>query len=147
MKLRFRLAWLALLLVPLAAPATGAQDVAPAVVPSAVSFGGMFQMLMALLVVLAAIVGTGWLLRRFGPTQLGPGGAMKVLGGVAVGPRERLVLVEVGETWLIVGVAQGQVTAVHTMARPPGGAPQSLTANPGAPFAERLRQMLGPKQG
>lgn len=147
MKLRFRLAWLALLLVPLAAPAAEAQGTAPGAVPAVVSFGGMFQMLVALLVVLAAIVGTGWLLKRFGPTQLGPGGAMKVLGGVAVGPRERLVLVEVGDTWLIVGVAQGQVTAVHTMARPAGGVPQPLAASSGSPFAERLKQMLGPRQG
>lgn len=147
MKLRFRLASLALLLVPLAALAAEAQSVAPGAVPSVVSFGGMFQMLAALLVVLAAIVGTGWLLKRFGPTQLGPGGAMKVLGGVAVGPRERLVLVEVGDTWLIVGVAQGQVTAVHTMARPADGTQQPLPASAASPFAERLKQMLGPKQG
>jgi len=143
---RFRLAWLALLPVPLAASAAEAQNAAPAAVPSVVSFGGLFQMLFALLLVLGAILGTAWLLKRFGPTQLGPGGALKVLGGVAVGPRERLVLVEVGETWLIVGVAQGQVTAVHTMARP---ADAALTAagEPASSFAERLKQMLGSRQG
>lgn len=144
---RFRLAWLALVLVPLAASAAEAQGGAPASIPSAVSFGGVFQMLLALTVVLGAIVGAAWLLKRFGPTQLGPGGAMKVLGGVAVGPRERLVLVEVGETWVIVGVAQGQVTAVHTMARPSDAASQTAAAPAASPFAERLRQMLGSRQG
>lgn len=151
MMLRFCLAWLALLLVPLAAPAAEAQSgssaAAAASVPAALSFGGLFQVLFALLVVLAAIVGAAWLLKRFGPTQLGHGGAMKVLGGVAVGPRERLVLVEVGETWLIVGVAQGQVTAVHTMARPADAALQAMSGPAASPFAERLKQMLGSKQG
>lgn len=147
MMLRLRLAWLALSLVPLAASAAEAQGGAPASVPSVVSFGGMFQMLLALLVVLGAIVGAAWLLKRFGPTQLGPGGAMKVLGGVAVGPRERLVLVEVGETWLIVGVAQGQVMAVHSMARPADAALQSAASPAASPFAERLKQMLGSRQG
>jgi flagellar protein FliO/FliZ len=34
-----------------------------------------------------------------------------------VGPKERVVVVEVGETWLVVGVAPGQVTALHNMPR------------------------------
>jgi flagellar protein FliO/FliZ len=146
MMVRFRLTWLALMLVPLAAPAAEVQGATPAVA-SSLSFGGMFQVLFALLAVLAAIVGTAWLLKRFGPTQLGPGGAMKVLGGVAVGPRERLVLVEVGDTWLIVGVAQGQVSAIHTMTRPADSAQRSEGTSATSPFAERLKQMLGPKQG
>lgn len=87
-------------------------------VPPAPVFGGLVQVVLALILVLAAIAGSAWLMRRFGPAQIGPGGAMRVLGGVMVGQRERLVLVEVGETWLIIGVAPGQVTAVHSMSRP-----------------------------
>lgn len=89
-----------------------------AVPPPAPVFGGLVQVVLALILVLAAIAGSAWLMRRFGPTQIGPGGAMRVLGGVMVGQRERLVLVEVGDTWLIIGVAPGQVTAVHSMSRP-----------------------------
>jgi flagellar protein FliO/FliZ len=146
MKLRFCLA-LGALLAPLMALAADAQGGSASVAPSPVSAGGLFQMLFALLVVLAAIFALAWLLKRFGPTQMGPGGAMKVLGGVSVGPRERLVLVEVGETWLIVGVAQGQVNTVHTMARPVDFTPQSTGIPSSSSFAERLKQMLGPKQG
>lgn len=83
------------------------------------SLGAMFQVFLALGLVILAIFGAGWVLRRFGPTQLAQGGAMRVLGGVMIGPRERLVLVEVDDTWLIVGVAQGGVSAIHTMPRPP----------------------------
>ena len=82
------------------------------------TFGSLVQVVLALLLVLAAIAASAWLLRRFGPSQIGPGGALRVLGGVMVGQRERLMLVEVGETWLIVGVAPGRVTAVHSMPRP-----------------------------
>lgn len=145
MSLRFPLA-LGLLLAPLAALAADAQG-GPSSLTSPVSSSGLFQVLFALLLVLATIVAMAWMFKRFGPTQLGGGGAMKVLGGVAVGPRERLVLVEVGETWLIVGVAQGQVNAVHTMARPADLAPQSSSMPASSPFAERLKQMLGAKQG
>lgn len=87
--------------------------------PGTPSFGGLFQVFIALVIVLAAIAGSAWLMRRFGPTQMGPGGAMRVIGGVMIGPRERLVLVEVNDTWLIIGVAPGHVAQVHSMPRPP----------------------------
>lgn len=146
MSLRFLLA-LGSFLAPLVVCAADAQGVSSGVAQSPLSSGGLFQVLGALLAVLAAIVAMAWLLKRFGPSQLGAGGVMKVLGGVAVGPRERLVLVEVGETWLIVGVAQGQVNAVHTMTRPVDFTPQASSMPISSPFAERLKQMLGNKQG
>ncbi len=137
---------LGLLFAPLVVLAADAQGGSSGVA-SPVSSGGVFQVVFALLLVLAVIVAMAWMLKRFGPTQLGAGGAMKVLGGVAVGPRERLVLVEVGETWLIVGVAQGQVNAVHTMARPADFVSQASSISSASPFSERLKQMLGSRQG
>ena len=87
--------------------------------PGTPSFGGLFQVVIALVIVIAAIAGSAWLMRRFGPTQMGPGGAMRVIGGVMIGPRERLVLVEVNDTWLVIGVTPGHVSPVHSMPRPP----------------------------
>ena len=108
----FRFALGLFLLLPLIAHAVDA-------LPGTPSFGGLFQVFIALIVVIAAIAGSAWLMRRFGPTQMGPGGAMRVIGGVMIGPRERLVLVEVNDTWLIIGVAPGHVSSVHSMPRPP----------------------------
>jgi flagellar biogenesis protein FliO len=34
---------------------------------------------------------------------------MKVVGGVALGPRERIVLLEIGDEWLVIGVVPGQI--------------------------------------
>ncbi|MCE5182551.1 MAG: flagellar biosynthetic protein FliO [Betaproteobacteria bacterium] len=100
-----------------------AQTAAPTLVVSAspVSMFGGLQVLFSLGIVLAVIVGVAWLLKRFTPGQMGAGGVVKVIGGVALGPKERLVLVEVGETWLVLGVAPGQVNALHTLAKPEGG--------------------------
>jgi len=108
----FRFALGLILFLPLIAHAVDA-------LPGTPSFGGLFQVFIALVIVIAAIAGSAWLMRRFGPTQMGPGGAMRVIGGVMIGPRERLVLVEVNETWLIIGVAPGHVSSVHSMPRPP----------------------------
>ena len=42
---------------------------------------------------------------------------MRVVGGVSVGTRERVVVLEVADTWLVVGVAPGQVQTLHTLPR------------------------------
>lgn len=83
-----------------------------------VSSGGVWQVFLGLAVVLAVIAGAAWLIKRFVPGQVGAGGVLKLVGGVMVGPKERLVLVEVGETWLLLGVTAGQVNALHTMPKP-----------------------------
>ena len=138
------LGWL--LIFPVAALAADAQGVSTSLGSSSVT-SSLFQTLLALFLVVGAIVGSAWLLKRFGPTQMSGGGAMKVLGGVAVGPRERLVLVEVGETWLIVGVAPGQVNTVLSMPRPEDASLQSPQSPGAVSFSERLKQVLGPRQG
>ncbi len=75
----------------------------------------MLQVMLGLGLVLAVIAGSAWVLRRFGGMPRGTASAIKVIGDSAVGQRERVVLVEVADTWLVIGVAPGHVTALHTM--------------------------------
>ncbi|MDD2913807.1 MAG: flagellar biosynthetic protein FliO [Gallionella sp.] len=63
---------------------------------------------------LAAIVLVGWMLRRMNVAQHGTGKLLKVLGAVPIGQRERIVLVEVNDTCLVVGVGPGQIRTLHT---------------------------------
>ncbi|MFN3397197.1 MAG: flagellar biosynthetic protein FliO, partial [Sulfurimicrobium sp.] len=81
------------------------------------SMGGVLQVLFGLAVVLGTVAGAAWLLKRLAPGQTSAGGAIRLIGGIAVGPKERVVVVEVGDTWLVVGVAPGQVSALHNMPR------------------------------
>jgi flagellar protein FliO/FliZ len=50
------------------------------------------------------------------------------------------VLVEIGETWLVVGVAPGQVSALHQMPRGQIAAAAALPA--GKDFGAWLKQMM-----
>lgn len=96
--------------------------VAQGATTAAASSLGMFaiaKVLLALLLVLAAIVGVAWLLRRLTPAQHA-GGLMRVLGSIAIGPRERLVLVEIGETWFVLGVGPGLINTVHSLPKQAG---------------------------
>lgn len=74
-------------------------------------------MLGALGLVLAALFGALWLLRRLSGGRLASGSPFRTVGGIAVGSRERVVLLEIGEHWLVVGVAPGSVTGIATLPR------------------------------
>jgi flagellar protein FliO/FliZ len=119
---------------------------------SPVSDGGMLQVMLGLGLVLAVIAGGAWLLRRFGGMARGPASVVKVIGGSAVGQRERVVLVEVGDTWLVVGVAPGNVTALHSM--PKGESTVSIPngTNTGSPvgdarFSAWFKQVMEKRNG
>lgn len=81
-----------------------------------------YRMVYALLMVLAAIGGVAWLLKKMNQTKLGGVSAVRVVGGVNVGSRERVMVVEVAGRWIVVGVAPGQVTALAEMPQPPDDA-------------------------
>jgi flagellar protein FliO/FliZ len=113
--------------------------------PQSSSWGALLQALLALLVVLAALFAFLWLLRRISPVQAGAQGAVRVVGGVMLGTRERLVIVEVADQWLLIGVAPGQVSHLLTLPKPAG---YDAPAEGGAPagFAAKLAEILGRHQ-
>ncbi|OGS99686.1 MAG: flagellar biosynthetic protein FliO [Gallionellales bacterium RIFCSPLOWO2_12_FULL_59_22] len=89
--------------------------------PPAVSTDGIVQILFSLLLVLAAIVLVAWLIKRINVAQQNSRHLLKVLGGVSIGQRERIVLVEIKDTWLVVGVGPGQIRTLHTLSRAEDG--------------------------
>jgi len=116
---------------------------AAAAVPadSALPATGLLQVLVALGLVLAAIAAFAWMLRRLTPGAIGTHGWLRVVGGAMVGPKERVVLVEIGDTWLVLGVAASSVNLLHTLPKPPVS--EAPTAEPGAArFSNALLQAL-----
>ena len=74
--------------------------------------GGLAQMILGLIVILAVIAGAAWLMRRCAPLRSGEG-AIRVIGGIALGTRERMVLVEVNGERVLVGIAPGRLQTLH----------------------------------
>lgn len=136
------LAWSLLLLV---APLQAAETAVPPLPASSLS--SLLQVLFGLGLVLAAIAGTAWLLRRLAPGQIAGAGAMRVVGGVMVGPKERVVLVDVGETRLVLGVAPGQVNLLLEMPRPAGETPAAASPVAATPFYASLQKLMQRRGG
>ena len=68
---------------------------------------------------------------------------LEVLAEVSLGTKERAVLMRVGRTQVLVGVAPGQVSPLHVLTEPfEAAAPQSTPA-PAVTFQALLRRSLG----
>ncbi len=101
-----------------AADAANAVAPAPTLQSAAPDLGGSaLQMALGLIAVLALLLGTLWLLKRLNQPRGVVAGLMRVVGGVAIGPRERVVILELGNSWLVLGVAPGQVTTLAEIPR------------------------------
>ena len=124
-----------------------AASTATATTTSAVGAGSMLQFAFGLAVVLGLILAAGWFMKRF---NVGPSaaGTVKVVAGASVGQRERVVVVEVGDSWLVLGVAPGRVNALHTMPRGEvAAAPAIAGAAPQAAFAQWLKEKMEKRSG
>jgi flagellar protein FliO/FliZ len=77
------------------------------------------DIILALAVVVAIIVGGAWLVRRTGISPVGGAQVqVRVLGAVSVGQRERVVLVQVGSSQVLLGVTAGQISALQPLDSP-----------------------------
>ena len=95
---------------------------------------GVLQATLGLALVLGLIWGAAWVVRRLGPVAGSGTSAIKVVAAQNVGPRERVVIVEIGDQWLVLGVATGAVRALQTL--PKSSLPPP--SPPGNPFARLL---------
>lgn len=92
--------------------ASAEEKIAPVDPLSASSIMNMF---MGLGLVLAIIFLMAWLVRRMGGMQVLGSQKIRLLGGLSLGAREKIVLVQVENKRLVVGVAQGQVSTLHVL--------------------------------
>lgn len=103
-----------------------------------ISAGTYAQAGLALALIVSLLAGAAWLARKVsGGKGFGQGG-MRVIGGVALGPRERIVLLEVGEEWLVIGIVPGQIRTLHRLAK---GEPPTAEAAGQRSFAQWLHRI------
>jgi flagellar protein FliO/FliZ len=123
-------------------------------VPS-LGVGAVLQTIVGLVVVIGLVFGCAWLARRFGLQPGARGGIVKTVGGTSLGGKERVAVVEIGDTWLVLGAAPGNVRLLHTM---PAGSTTGTTlptgtAVPGVEtplsgtFGQRFRDALKHEAG
>lgn len=76
------------------------------------------QVLIGLAVVTALIFVFAWLAKRIGYGGFLPQKNMRILSCLMLGHREKAVLVQVGDTQILLGVAPGRVSMLHAFDHP-----------------------------
>ena len=87
--------------------ATGATGISPS--------SGTLKMVLGLAVVLAIMALISWGVKHMLPGGASAQSAVRIVGGVSVGSRERVVVLEVADRWIVVGVAPGQVSGIANL--------------------------------
>ena len=134
---------------PAPTPPAPAQVASTAPAPQAMAAGpaagSLIQTICALCLVLGLLAGLAWFMKRYGPKAQAGSAHVKLVGALNLGGRERIMVVEVGDQWIVVGASPGRVNALATMPRQPGSE-TGATLHPHQPsassFAEWLKQTI-----
>lgn len=104
--------------------------------------GTYLQATLALLLIIGLLFGATWAARKVSGGKMFGQGNMRVISGIALGPRERIVLIEVEGQWLVIGIVPGQIRTLHTL---PKGSDMISGTGPGSPlempFGEWLKSI------
>ncbi|WP_404369352.1 flagellar biosynthetic protein FliO [Marinobacter sp.] len=96
---------------------------------------------LGLLAVIAIIFGCAWIVRRMSGLSGMNNQAIKVVSVMALGARERIALIDVGGTQILVGITASAIRTLHVFDEPvvtPGDSGKS-------DFAQRLQGLIGGK--
>lgn len=107
------------------------------------ALGGLGEVTLALLLVLGAVFALAWVLKRVRGFGSRVGRSVEVLAQVPLGQKERAVLVKVGATQILVGVAPGHVNTLYVLPEPLAldRAPDAPGSDGHAPFRALLKSL------
>lgn len=91
--------------------ARGSAHVATADNPVSISYA--LQILVSFLVVIGLILALAWLMRRTGRFGSKNTRILKIVDSLSLGMREKIILVEVNDINIVVGIAPGHIRALH----------------------------------
>ena len=121
-------------------PVVNSETAAKATVPQAGE--SLVSVMFSLVLVVAIIFLIAWSVRRMGGKVFKNNSSIKVLSGISIGSRERVVLVQVGKEQLLLGVAPGRVQTLHVLQEPVETDVSGTGSNTDENFASRLKSVL-----
>jgi flagellar protein FliO/FliZ len=85
--------------------------------------GPLIQTTLALLLVLGLIFGFAFLIRKVQTNTPGNQDLIHIKSTLALGPKERLSLIEIDGTWILIGITPHSINHLHTLPQPPQNSP------------------------
>ena len=111
--------------------------------PTVAHSSPLMQVSGALFVVILLILAAAWLAKRFGMGVKSAGSrGLKVSATTTLGPRERVVIVDVEDARLVLGVTSAQITLLHTLPPAPPVPESGETKVAASDFQSLMKSML-----
>jgi flagellar protein FliO/FliZ len=107
---------------------------------SPVGVTNVLSLVTSLIVVIGAILFVGWLYSRMRGVNLNASKVIDVLAAQALGPKEKIVVVQIGNKQIAVGMTPSSLQTLHVFDEPVIQPSEGITA---ASFSDRLRNALG----
>jgi flagellar protein FliO/FliZ len=109
--------------------------------PQAVPDSPLLQVSGALFGIIAFILIAAWLAKRFGLAgKTASTRGLKVSASAALGPRERVVIVDVDDARLVLGITASNINVLHKL--PPAPVPDDESAEAPADFQSVMKSLL-----
>jgi flagellar protein FliO/FliZ len=83
----------------------------------------VLRVVIGLVLVVAVILALAWMARRTGFVPRPDGTALRLVAKLALGPRSSIAVVQVQDTWIVVGLTPNSITPLHTLPAQPSGDP------------------------
>ncbi len=80
-----------------------------------VSSGDMLHWSVGLLIVLSIFFLCVWAMRKLSGITVNGAEKMRVVGGLSLGMREKVILLQIGKKQLVLGVTPGRIDALHVL--------------------------------
>ena len=117
-------------------------DIASPIGSDPMSGGYLLQLIMGLIVVVICILVLAWVAKRVNGLQSSTDGMLKIIGGISMGSRERVVLLQVGEKQLLLGVSPGRINTLHVLDGNIENDDLNSDSISGGSFSEKLKDKL-----
>ncbi len=100
----------------------------------------MFKLTGGLILIVALILVLAWLMKKFNLNQQSHSGLIKIIAGLSIGTRDRIVLLQIGEEQILVGLTPGRIEKLHTLAQPLEVAGEREVSGS---FASKINRLMG----
>jgi flagellar protein FliO/FliZ len=95
-----------------------------------------------LLLVVFIIFGLAWLMKRLNLSQHSQNGLLRIIAGLPLGTRDRIVLLQVGEEQILLGLSPGRIQKLHTLSNPLIHQQEQIVSSA---FSQKIDRIMGKK--
>jgi len=101
-------------------------------------FAGLLEMMLSLALVIGLIIALSWVIGRMRGINRSTSSAMNVVTEIAVGPKERIVLVRIGDRQALLGISGAGVHSLQLLEKNV----EVSASVADAPFANKLKEIM-----